>query len=504
MNDEKIKGRDLIEMGWKPGPAIGETVRISAEMSDQGVDSDTIKRQINAIQSDPKAYEDDAVWGDVAGILLKQQARAIQPQLRSEPAPLRVWGRELIDEDSFKQINDAARLPVTLRVALMPDAHIGYGLPIGGIAALEGAIAPYMVGVDIGCRMHATIFKRNPIHLKQKPALYEQLLMEHTFFGHKAPPRSERNQHPILDDPRWEMLPRQFNNLKDLGEEQLGTSGGGNHFVEWAELTVLDNNPMDLEPGEYIALVSHSGSRGVGFKLANHYSSMAENMAFFLPKQMRKLGYLDYKRGEGQEYEVAMTLAGDFARANHEVIHERISTALGRDVVAATLQNHHNYAWRVMREDGTPIFIHRKGSTPATQGALGIIPGSMAAPGFFVIGRCYDDDHILEHPSLNSAAHGSGRQLGRKQAIRSLDSKQVRNSLEKKGVTLLGGGLDEAPDAYKDSRQVIAAQADLVEVWAEFRPKIVRMADDGGRSLGKPMGDKGWGSRGRRKKKRRR
>lgn len=427
-----------------------------------------------------------------------------EAQLRDDPAPLQVWGRDLIDENSFQQINDAARLPVTLRVALMPDAHIGYGLPIGGIAALEGAIAPYMVGVDIGCRMHATIFKRNPIHLKQKPAMYEELLLAHTFFGHKAPPRSERNQHAILDDPRWELLPRQFNALKDLGAEQLGTSGGGNHFVEWTELTVMDNNPLGLEPGEYIALVSHSGSRGVGFKLANYYSQMAENASYFLPKQMRKLGYLDYARGEGQAYEVAMSLAGDFARANHEVIHDRIQTAVGKDVIAATLQNHHNYAWRVERDDGTPVFIHRKGATPATQGALGIIPGSMATPGFFVIGRCYDDDRVLEHPSLNSAAHGSGRVLGRKQAIRALDARQVRDILDKRGVTLLGGGLDEAPDAYKDSRKVIAAQADLVEVWAEFRPKIVRMADDGGRSLGKPMHDKGWSSHGGSKKKRRR
>lgn len=405
------------------------------------------------------------------------------PKLRDISAPLQVWGQALIDAESFAQINNVARLPVTLRVALMPDAHVGYGLPIGGIAALEGVIAPYMVGVDIGCRLHATIFGRSPTHLAQSPKLYEQALLQHTYFGRSVPPRAERSEHPILDDPRWNELPPQFRQLKTTAAEQLGTSGGGNHFVEFVKLTVQANNPLDLPHGHYIALVSHSGSRGVGFKLAEHYSRLAEETCAFLPKELRKLGYLDYARGEGQEYELAMQLAGDFARANHEVIHERIAEAIGA-VQLETLENHHNFAWRVERPKQSPVFIHRKGATPAEKGVLGIIPGSMATTGYFVQGRCNSAENVLDHPSLNSAAHGSGRKMGRTEATKKLDAKQVRTFLHKMGVTLLGGGLDEAPNAYKDSREVIEAQRDLVEVWGEFMPAIVRMASDGDRSLG--------------------
>lgn len=507
MTVERFKGQHLLDLGWESGPALGSALRVANRLLAAGLEREVVIAQLNAVRNsatstgsgNTETHTDHPDWGEVAQELVKLATP--EPRLRDEPAPLNVWGRELIDAKSFEQINNAARLPVTLRVALMPDAHVGYGLPIGGVAALEGAIAPYMVGVDIGCQMHATIFKRNPIHLRQKPKMYEKLLLQHTYFGRKSPPRDERNTHAILDDPRWEQLPRHLQNLQTLAAEQLGTSGGGNHFVEWTEIVVHGENPYGLEAGKYIALVSHSGSRGVGFKIANHYTKIAEDVSYFLPKALRKLGYLDYARGEGQEYEVAMNLAGDFARANHEVLHERISNALGGEVVA-TLQNHHNFAWRVDREKQSPVFVHRKGATPAEWGVVGIIPGSMATPGFFVEGRCDSAENILNHPSLNSAAHGSGRKLGRKQAQRNLDARNVRQFLKKRNVTLLGGGLDEAPNAYKNSRDVIKAQSELVRVWAEFQPVIVRMASDGGRTLGQQTGDKAWERRKERNKER--
>ncbi|MCA9981231.1 MAG: RtcB family protein, partial [Anaerolineales bacterium] len=372
-------------------------------------------------------------------------------------------------------------LPVTLRVALMPDAHVGYGLPIGGVAALEGALAPYMVGVDIGCRMHATIIDRSPIHLRQATNSYANLIEKHSFFGRQAPPKSQRNQHPILDDARWRDLPHELRGLQDLAAEQLGTSGGGNHFVEWTKLTVTAENALGLAQGQYIALVSHSGSRGVGYKIANHFSQLAEQVCHFLPDELRKLSYFRHDSELGQAYEVAMGLAGDFARANHEVIHARIRAELGQELVLGTLQNHHNFAWRVERPGQTPVFIHRKGATPAERDVLGIIPGSMATPGFFVRGLGDAPENVLENPSLNSAAHGSGRVLGRNQAIKTLDKQAIQRKLRQQDIKLIGGGLDEAPDAYKDSRRVMAAQADLVAAWAEFEPVVVRMDAPRGR-----------------------
>lgn len=412
-------------------------------------------------------------------------------ELREQLAPLSVWGRNLIDEKSFQQIENVARLPVTMRVALMPDAHVGYGLPIGGVAALEGAIAPYMVGVDIGCRMHATIFGRSAHHLRQKPDTYKRLLLEQTWFGRSEPEPDNRVHHSILDDARWDALPAELGDLRSKAVRQLGTSGSGNHFVEWAALTVEKDNPFGLKSGSYIALVSHSGSRAVGYQIANYYSKMAENLCPFLPSDLRKLAWLDHDSGPGAAYEQAMNLAGDFARANHEVIHQRIRAAAGMEVVGE-LQNHHNFAWRIDRDEQSPVFVHRKGATPAAAGVLGIIPSSMATPGFFVEGRCADAADILTHPSLNSAAHGSGRRLGRTAAKKKLDSKRVKQFLRQQGVTLLGGGLDEAPDAYKNPKDVIAAHSDLVRVWARFDPVIVRMAGDGGRSIGEtgPRRDK--------------
>lgn len=402
--------------------------------------------------------------------------------LRDEAAPLTVWGRSMIAQEAIDQMSGVASLPVTMRAALMPDAHVGYGLPIGGIAALEGAIAPYMVGVDIGCRMHATIFNRHSNHLKQKPKNYREYLLHNTWFGRSSPEPQKRLWHPLLDDPRWKELPPALKPLIDVAVEQLGTSGGGNHFVEWVSLVISAENPLGIAKGQYIALISHSGSRAVGAQIAEHYSRLAESICTFLPKELQKLAYLDQST-QAQAYELAMSLAGDFARANHEIIHERIIEDSGLEPLA-TVENHHNYAWRIDRPNQLPVYVHRKGATPAEQGSVGIIPGSMATSGFFVEGICESAENILAHPALNSASHGSGRRLSRHQALDKIDPNLVRQFLRKQGVTLLGGGLDEAPNAYKNPHDVIAAQSDLVRVWGEFMPIIVRMASDGGRTLG--------------------
>ena len=222
----------------------------------------------------------------------------------------------------------------------------------------------------------------------------------------------------------------------------------------------------------------------MGFKLANYYTQLAEQVCAGLPESVRRLAYFTYGTGPAAEYELAMNLAGDFAKANHEVIHQRISTDIGSDLVLGTIQNHHNFAWRFDQEGASPIYVHRKGATPAEDGVLGIIPGSMGTPGFFVEGLGGSNDAILENASLNSASHGSGRVLGRRQAIKKLDARAIKQALKKKGITLIGGGLDEAPDAYKDSRKVLAAQKDLVRPWAEFEPVIVRMDAAKGKSLG--------------------
>jgi tRNA-splicing ligase RtcB len=165
-----------------------------------------------------------------------------------------------------------------------------------------------------------------------------------------------------------------------------------------------------------------------------------------------------------------MNIAGDYAKANHDQIHQRIAKDLGEQPLLK-VENHHNFAWRETLHNGTEVIVHRKGATPAGEGILGIIPGSMTAPGFVVKGKGSPD-------SINSASHGAGRLMSRSAAKNSVTNKMVRQELQRASVDLIGGGLDEAPMVYKDIHKVLDAQESLVEVIGEFTPRIVRMCGD--------------------------
>jgi tRNA-splicing ligase RtcB len=262
--------------------------------------------------------------------------------------------------------------------------------------------------------------------------------------------------------------------LKDRAWAQLGTSGSGNHFVEFGELTVT-NEAAGLPQGTYVALLSHSGSRGSGAQIAQHYSRLARQRHPELPPELAHLAWLDLASEEGREYWNAMELMGHYAAANHALIHRHIARALGADV-RLDLENHHNYAWRERHRlpDGSEgeVIVHRKGATPAGAGVLGIIPGSMGTPGYIVRGKGSE-------ASLNSAAHGAGRRMSRTKAKETYSWDHVQRFLRERRVTLLSAGLDEVPMAYKDIDTVMAAQQDLVEPLARFDPRLVKMAPSG-------------------------
>lgn len=403
-------------------------------------------------------------------------------ELRGQPLPYPVWGEEYIDPESRAQMNAAMSLPVSVAGALMPDAHVGYGLPIGGVLATDNAVIPYAVGVDIACRVRLSIFPESPIVLKQRSGQFQKALLEQTLFGAgKEWTGSKRAQHDVLDDPAWEAT-KFLKSLKDTAYGQLGTSGSGNHFVEWGALRLEKDAPdLGLKAGEYLALLSHSGSRGVGFKIANLYSELAMKLHPNLDKKVRHLAWLPLDWHEGQEYWLAMELAGRFASANHHIIHSRVAKAVGLKAVG-TVENHHNFAWveKVPAPAGfssgeREVIVHRKGATPAGKGVLGFIPGSMADAGFLVRGR-----GVIE--SLNSAAHGAGRAMSRRKAMDTITKTERDRYLKERGVTLLGAGLDESPQAYKPIEQVIAAQAELVDIVGRFTPLIVRMDGTGSKA----------------------
>ena len=389
---------------------------------------------------------------------------------RAEPAPYRIWGENL-EADAVNQMKNACRLPVAVAGALMPDAHVGYGLPIGGVLATHDAVIPYAVGVDIACRMKMTVLDL-PLHaLERDRTRLTKALERETRFGVGGSFKSPR-QHEVMDAD-WRVT-RLTATLKDRAWSQLGTSGSGNHFVEYGVLTVLDD-AVGLPPGRYVALLSHSGSRGTGAQIAQHYSKVAREARPELPPELAHLAWLDLASQEGQEYWAAMELMGGYAAANHALIHTHIRQALGVEPLL-DLENHHNYAWRERHRlpDGTDrdVIVHRKGATPAGAGVLGIIPGSMGTPGYVVRGRG-------SAAALDSAAHGAGRRMSRTRAKQKFTWDQALRFLKERGVTLLSAGLDEVPMAYKDIDAVMAAQDDLVERLARFEPKLVKMAPSG-------------------------
>jgi tRNA-splicing ligase RtcB len=386
---------------------------------------------------------------------------------RARPAPWRQWGTDL-EPDSVRQMENACALPVTVRGALMPDAHVGYGLPIGGVLATENAVIPYAVGVDIACRMKMSVLDLPPSAIEGEASRLAAAIERETRFGVGATFR-ERRSHDVMDLD-WSVTPV-TRGLKDKAWAQLGTSGSGNHFVEFGTLE-LGRPELGLTAGTYLAVLSHSGSRGAGAAVAGHYSKLARQLRPGLPKELAHLAWLDLSTEEGRDYWEAMELMGRYAAANHACIHRHVARYLGAEVLL-DLENHHNFAWRE-RHDGKDVIVHRKGATPAGAGVVGIIPGSMASPTYVVRGLGND-------ASLHSAAHGAGRRMSRTAAKQRFTWPEVRPELLARRVTLLSAGIDEVPGVYKDIDAVMAAQADLVEPIARFLPRIVKMAPAGER-----------------------
>lgn len=459
---KRLKGRDLIKLGFPQD----NSVNIALSQINRYRKKETKQRNLDAaklVLVNPEEYNGDPIWGKVAEALI-QPVDVKLHQLKTERAPFTVFGEDDIDEEAKYQMYGALKLPISVAGALMPDAHSGYGLPIGGVLATENAVIPYGVGVDIGCRMALSIFPIKVSYLKGKKDQFKNILTEHTKFGmyetHKT-----KHDHAIFSRSEFSEIPL-LRSLKDKAYKQLGTSGGGNHFVEFGTVRITDrDNQWGLAIGDYIGLLSHSGSRGLGANIAKQYTYLATKQCP-LPKPVQHLAWLDLNTHDGQEYWLAMTLAGDYAKACHDNIHSRISKILGTKAIA-TIENHHNFAWK-QKVQGKECIVHRKGATPAAKGELGIIPGSMTAPGYIVRGLGNED-------SLQSASHGAGRKFSRRACKQQFTEGAVKTALKKAEVELIGGGVDEAPMAYKDISTVMDNQRELVDVVGMFTPKIVRM-----------------------------
>jgi tRNA-splicing ligase RtcB len=340
------------------------------------------------------------------------------------------------------------------------------------VLATENAVIPYAVGVDIACRMKLTVLDLPARDLEYKQDRLARAIETETRFGVGATFR-QRRHHDVMDAD-WSVSPITQKN-KDRAWSQLGTSGSGNHFVEFGTFTASEEI-HGLPPGEYVALLSHSGSRGTGAAVCDHYSRIAFSRFGDLPSELKRLAWLSLDSAEGREYWEAMELMGRYAAANHALIHRHIAENLGGRVLL-DIENHHNFAWKERHViDGVEreVVVHRKGATPAGRGVLGIIPGSMASPGFVVRGKGNPE-------SLTSASHGAGRVMSRSQANKTFNWKEVKLFLRERNVKLISAGLDEVPMVYKDIHRVMAAQSDLVDVLGRFDPRLVKMAPGGER-----------------------
>lgn len=462
----ELSGKQLRAIGYPEDPVIS----IAMNLMQKYYKYESVENALSILEKilkSPEDHKDDPELGFIAKQLLppsEEDNEGTAIQLKDTGVPIEIFGKEHIDDDAISQMKNASRLPIAVAGALMPDAHPGYGLPIGGVLATENAIIPYGVGVDIGCRMCLSIFDINPKDLGERIPFYSRELNEATLFG-TGKQFENFVDHEILSRKEFYEI-EMLRPLKDKAAYQLGTSGSGNHFVEFGEIEITEKDPiLNVAPGKYIGLLSHSGSRGLGATVANYYTKLAKDK-IKIPGEAGNLAWLHLDEEEGIEYWLAMNLAGDYASANHHIIHAKIAKQLGREPIRM-VENHHNFAWKEIYQ-GKEVIVHRKGATPARKDVLGIIPGSMTAPGFIVKGRG-------ERSSLNSASHGAGRQLSRSAALKSISREDLNATLDKHRVTLIGGGLDEAPFAYKDINAVMRSQEELVDIVGAFHPKIVKM-----------------------------
>lgn len=468
----KIKGGDLTKIGFPKGSKIASMTLGIVLREYKRNNKAFVLNLLQQLLKHPQQFREHEVLAPIAELLIEKpdvenvEVGEEHRLLRDEETKhFKKYGSQYIEQGAIDQMSIAMRLPITVGGALMADAHQGYGLPIGGVLATQNCVIPYGVGVDIGCRMCLSIYETKASYLEKNDFQLKGLIKENSRFGRYIFKDKNRND-AIFERSEFQDI-KILRKLKNKAYQQIGSSGGGNHFVEFGVVKITDiNNEFDLSVGEYMGLLTHSGSRALGANIARHYTNLAQKLCY-LPKQAQHLAWLDLNKEAGQEYWVAMNLAGDYASACHHHIHRRMATSLGMQPLA-TVENHHNFAWKERLPNGEEIIVHRKGAIPAGKGVLGIIPGSMTAPGFIVRGT--------SNPlSLNSASHGAGRQMSRSKAKSNLNMKMLKQELVKNKVTLFGGGLDEAPQAYKNIHDVMAAQQDLVEVIGSFLPKIVRM-----------------------------
>jgi len=462
-----IKPKELSKIGYTDNVARSLAIELVAKHCKHNTQEEVINL-LQDIHLHPDQYKKDSTWGRLAEVLSPTKTTVATYEINDTPIPYYIYGEDNIDELSKKQMEVAMRLPVTVAGALMPDGCAGYGLPIGGVlATTDDVVIPYAVGKDIGCRMSLTILDAGADYLEKFHDRAVEALINNTAFG-LDDVLPFKQYHPVFDKSEFREIPI-LKKFREKAVRQLGSSGKGNHFVDICEVKLTSNNALGLTEGNYVGILSHSGSRGPGAAIADYYTAIAKETCK-LPRQAGPFAWLSLDSKAGQEYWKCMEIAGEYSAVNHDCIHHNVAKAL-RLKPLVNVSNHHNFAWHDTLPDGRKVIVHRKGTTPAHLSELGIIPGSMATPGYIVSGKGNAE-------SLYSASHGAGRTMSRLEAKNSISRYALKKYLAENNVTLIGGTTEEAPQAYKDIDQVIKSQQELINIEGKIIPRIVRMSKE--------------------------
>lgn len=384
--------------------------------------------------------------------------------ISTEKLPIKMWLEE-IEDGALEQAKNLSNLPFAFRhIAIMPDSHQGYGMPIGGVLATKDVVIPNAVGVDIGCGMCAVKTSLKDLDTETLKKIMGEI--------RKAVPVGFEHHKEAQDE---ELMPKPglleiVNKEYQKARQSLGTLGGGNHFIE-------------IQKGSdgHIWIMIHSGSRNLGKQVADYYNKVAIelNRKWFSSVDIKQeLAFLPLDGEEGKAYLREMNYCVDFALANRKLMMNRICECFTNYGVGLSNNGRveylsfepiiniaHNYA-RMENHFDENVMIHRKGATLATTDTIGIIPGSQGTKSYIVRGKGNAE-------SFNSCSHGAGRKIGRKEAERTLNLADEIKKLDDQGIihAIRGkDGLDEAPGAYKDIKTVMENQSDLVEILVELTP----------------------------------
>jgi tRNA-splicing ligase RtcB len=378
------------------------------------------------------------------------------------------------EEATVAQLERCTAAEPGARGVLCADGHLGYSMPIGGVVGYHDFISPSGVGYDIGCGNLAARTTLRAAEVDDFNRIAREIQRRVSFgIGRK-------NEHPIGDHPVFERMARSpvrgQRGLLDLAREQLGTVGGGNHYVDLLE-----------DEDGWLWIGVHFGSRGFGHKTATGFMRIAQGGTW---ESGRGEGHMEspplllpLSSPSGQDYFEAMTIAGEYAYAGREAVVERVRAILGA-TITDTVHNHHNFAWQE-RHGSEPLVVVRKGATPAFPGQRGFVGGSMGDISVILEGV----ESPQSEAALYSTVHGAGRVMSRSQAAGKMNRRTGRvlrpglvnwpNALQKvrdAGVVLKGGGPDEAPEVYRPLESVLTAHAGTVRILHRLRPKVVVMA----------------------------